>query len=106
MTIAEIHATVPRFLFAKSTVKGLLYTVRSAGLCVLLFALSLKIDAVSQRLHELGSLKLLSYASSGVLWAVYCWIQGIAFAGLWCLGTDSVSPDVSVITSHSFSSRT
>ncbi|KAI0320401.1 delta-12 fatty acid desaturase [Amylostereum chailletii] len=89
VTLAEIHAAVPKYLFHKSTKKAFFYTIRTSLCSVVFYQLAMRIDPFACRLQHLGLPRLLSFSLRAILWATYCWWQGIAFAGLWCLGHEA-----------------
>ncbi|KAF7356604.1 Delta-12 fatty acid desaturase protein [Mycena venus] len=96
VTYKELRAVIPPELYDKSTLKGLFYFVQDVATVCALYALCLRIDAVSENL----TLKLeLSYPISmafySSLWVAYWVSQSIAMAGCWCLGHEAGHGNIS-----------
>ena len=99
LSIKDVHAAVPRHLFERNTAKGLYYVLRHVGLSALFYVFASKIDQVSWSFAA-----TLGWGASGrnlVSWA--CWImywfwQSVSFAGMWTLGTPTLT--VAPLNSH------
>ncbi|KAA1474447.1 hypothetical protein DENSPDRAFT_781704 [Dentipellis sp. KUC8613] len=90
ITLADLHAVVPRELYKKSTLKGIFFVARDIGVSIVLYSAARHIDTLLQllsrslRLNQ-AALQIVGYA----LWTAYWWFQGLALAGWWCLGHEA-----------------
>ncbi|KZV62144.1 hypothetical protein PENSPDRAFT_642592 [Peniophora sp. CONT] len=88
-TLADIHSAVPKHFFEKSTATGLYYVLRSVTWVVVFYRLALHIPLATTYLVNIGMHPSLVYVARIMFWAAYWWWQGVAFAGLWCLGHEA-----------------
>jgi hypothetical protein len=87
VTLSEIHATVPKHLYQKSTVKGLYYTMRDIFFVVLAYSVAKRIDPLCRHLAwDYGLHSIAANILRQLSWVAYWWWQGVIFAGVWCLG--------------------
>ncbi|KIY43723.1 hypothetical protein FISHEDRAFT_53632 [Fistulina hepatica ATCC 64428] len=99
VSIRDLHRAVPRHLFLRSTATSLLYIVRHIFVTILL-------HLVASRAHTLLELfpqsHFVAFFARNILTHVVMWLtfwgwQGMAFAGIWCLGHEaghhSLSPN-------------
>jgi hypothetical protein len=115
LTIAQVHAAIPKELWEKSTMKGLYYTARDIFFAALFWKLSTYIEPLASSL--VGTYDVSTFAASHgydlqhdivvnvtplaaklakwSLWALYWHWQGVAFAGWWCLGHEAGHGNVS-----------
>ncbi|KAF7439851.1 hypothetical protein PC9H_000188 [Pleurotus ostreatus] len=92
IALKDVRDAVPPELFERNTLISLFYVIRHVMIVLLFYHLATKIDAVAAfaaaSLHGYGGL-VTSFTSvwlRTVLWLLYAAWQGIALAGLWCLG--------------------
>ena len=89
ISIKDIRAAVPKHLFQRSTLKSLLYLFRHLAFTYAFYYIAAHIDTIAQRLvpGNSDSMSQISYGlTRGSLWILYWGWQGVAFAGIWCLG--------------------
>jgi hypothetical protein len=87
ITLKDVHDAVPKRLFEKNTLKSLYYVFRHLALTYMFYHLATRIGAVVGMMEHTFELRsVYSVLIRGALWVVYWGWQGIAFAGLWCLG--------------------
>lgn len=89
LSIKDIHNAVPRHLFEKSTPKSLLYLSRHLAITYGFYYLATQIDNITH-LAVMGDGMRYAFARRLLhmtLWILYWGWQGMAFAGIWCLGT-------------------
>ena len=82
-----LRAALPNELWERSTVKGLLVTLRVALICATSSALGYCLEQRSSFLFCLTTGRVLGLFAVSVAWIVYWWWQGLVWAGLWSLGT-------------------
>ncbi|KAH7890990.1 delta-12 fatty acid desaturase [Phlebopus sp. FC_14] len=87
ITIAQIHAAVPKHLLERSTFKSLCYVLRDIVFAVLMYRFGASIDTWTSSLPPNGYLspRVIRFA----LWAFYWFWQGIILAGWWVLGHEA-----------------
>lgn len=86
VTLSEVRSVVPKHLFEKSTLRGLLYVARDLA-CVLLFwELAKRIDPF---VHASGFHPATAAALRWFSWVVYWLAQSLAFSGCWCLAHEA-----------------
>ncbi|TFK53229.1 hypothetical protein OE88DRAFT_1718176 [Heliocybe sulcata] len=90
VTLAEIHAAIPKHLYQKSTRKSLQYVARDVFFAALFYAAATYIDPLcraldSQYAGHYRAFEVLRWT----LWSVYWFWQGVALAGWWCLGHEA-----------------
>ncbi|KAF9269537.1 delta-12 fatty acid desaturase [Marasmius fiardii PR-910] len=97
VTIAELHAAVPKHLFEKNTLKGLLYVARDVICAVIIYKLGWLIEPAAHRLvvHH-GLPQAIGAILKSLAWALYWFCQSVALAGWWCMaheaGHGNISP--------------
>ncbi|KAG9226941.1 hypothetical protein CCMSSC00406_0003386 [Pleurotus cornucopiae] len=95
IALKDVRNAVPPELFERNTFISLFYVIRHVMIVLLFYHLATKIDAVTAfataSLHDYGMLvtSLTSVWLRTVLWLLYAGWQGIALAGLWCLGHEA-----------------
>ncbi|KAF4607847.1 hypothetical protein EYR40_000183 [Pleurotus pulmonarius] len=95
IALKDVRDAVPPELFERNTFISLFYVIRHVMIVVLFYHLATKIDAVAAfattSLHYHGGLvtSLTGVWLRTVLWLLYAGWQGIALAGLWCLGHEA-----------------
>jgi len=87
--LSEIHAAIPKVLWKKSTIKGLYYVLRSVVWAVVFYHYTLSIPKATAFFELLEINSWLIRAAKLLMWLLYWWWQGIAFASLWCLGHEA-----------------
>lgn len=87
--LAQLRAAVPARLFVRSTRWSLAYTLRHAACTYAIYSLGTRIGDMSAALARWGVGAGVRCALAAVLWCVYWGVQGLAFAGIWCLGASS-----------------
>ncbi|SJL05747.1 related to Delta(12) fatty acid desaturase [Armillaria ostoyae] len=78
VTLKEIHDAVPKHLLKGNPVLATLYVLRDICFTILLFKLASCISDI-----EAGILVRV------FLWLAYWWVQGLVWAGIFCLGHDA-----------------
>ncbi|PBK77234.1 hypothetical protein ARMSODRAFT_268585 [Armillaria solidipes] len=78
VTLKEIHDAVPKHLLKGNPVLATLYVLRDISFTLLLFKLASRISDI-----EAGVLV------RSFLWLAYWWVQGLVWAGIFCLGHDA-----------------
>lgn len=82
LTLAEVHAAVPKELREKNTLKGLLYVGRDVLCAFIVYKFGWFIDPFSQSLIRDDILSPTAVtALKWSLWAIYWYWQGIILAG-------------------------
>ncbi|KAJ7126935.1 delta-12 fatty acid desaturase protein [Mycena epipterygia] len=90
VSISELHAVVPKYLFHKSTAKGLYYYARDIFFTFLAYKLGAMIDPFSRSLVEdYGFDQTITFILRWLLWVVYWHCQGVVMAGLWTLAHEA-----------------
>ncbi|KAJ6576542.1 hypothetical protein DFH09DRAFT_363057 [Mycena vulgaris] len=90
VSIAEIHAAVPKHLLRKSTVKGLFYYARDILFTFLAYKLGSMIDPFCRGVAEVYDFgPTIMFILRWLLWAVYWHCQGVIMAGLWTLAHEA-----------------
>lgn len=90
VTLKQIHDAVPKHLLQKSPLKALMYVLRDITFTLLLFRLAASIAPWSQ--SNFGgyiSHPFLKAIVSTTMWLSYWWVQGLVWAGIFCLGHDA-----------------
>src|ERR1700761_402167 len=90
VTISQLRAVIPPYLFRKCTVKGLAYVARDVAMIVGLYYVTRFIDPLCESLSPDNS--RLSSALKVLLWMAYWFWQGICCAGIWVIGEPYLSP--------------
>lgn len=88
LTIKDLYDAVPRYLFERSTMKSLFYISRHLAITYAFYYLATQIEKM---VHLIAGGDSLCHMLSRpllrtILWFLYWGWQGIAFAGIWCLG--------------------
>ncbi|KAJ7158698.1 delta-12 fatty acid desaturase [Mycena filopes] len=86
LSIAEVHAAVPKHLFRKSTAMGLYYFARDISFAFLAYKLGCMIDPFSRTLNLSQPV---TFVARWVLWVFYWHWQGVIMAGLWTLAHEA-----------------
>ncbi|KAG6917775.1 hypothetical protein DXG01_001180 [Tephrocybe rancida] len=90
VSLKDIHNAVPKHLLKKDPVKAAAYVARDITFTLLLFKLASLIGPWAETDFSgyvtSGSNKVLAKAA---LWGAYYWIQGMVWAGIFCLGHDA-----------------
>ncbi|KAK7449307.1 hypothetical protein VKT23_013450 [Stygiomarasmius scandens] len=81
ISIKDVHAAVPKHLFKRSTSISLYYILRHLAVTYAFHQLGLKIDSVT-----VSSPPIWRPVITASFWLLYWGWQGMAFAGIWCLG--------------------
>ncbi|KAF9463198.1 fatty acid desaturase-domain-containing protein [Collybia nuda] len=98
ITIKDVRDAVPRHLFEKSTPKSLFYLSRHLGITYSFYYLATQIDNITYFVITGDSVRhdFARYLIRMIFWVLYWGWQGMAFAGIWCLGHeaghDALSP--------------
>ncbi|KAJ8454294.1 hypothetical protein ONZ45_g19361 [Pleurotus djamor] len=92
IALKDVHNAIPQELFEKSTLAGLYYVTRHLLIMLVFYLLATKIDAIllmvsPDRTTYSGA--LINIWLRTMLWLFYAGWQGLAFAGLWCLGHEA-----------------
>lgn len=87
-TLAEIHASIPKHLYERSTFKGVCFVARDVFFSAVLYQIAIRMDPFVDYLLESNAFHVTAAKLVKLLlWASYWWWQGLVFAGLWCLGS-------------------
>ncbi|PBL01022.1 hypothetical protein ARMGADRAFT_1043115 [Armillaria gallica] len=78
VTLKEIHDAVPKHLLKGNPVLATLYVLRDISFTLLLFKLASHISDIQAGLFV-----------RSFLWLAYWWVQGLVWAGIFCLGHDA-----------------
>ncbi|KAJ3567933.1 hypothetical protein NP233_g6047 [Leucocoprinus birnbaumii] len=97
VTVADIRTAIPKHLYEKSTLKGCYYFARDILCTAVLYSLATKIDPLFTSTSSFPTSGLIASSTQQTLviaarcltWCLYFHWQGIAFAGLWCLGHEA-----------------
>ncbi|KAF9495229.1 hypothetical protein BDN71DRAFT_1391921 [Pleurotus eryngii] len=95
IALKDVRDAVPPELFERNTFISIFYVIQHVVIVFLFYHLATKIDAVTTfaaaSLHDYGVLvpSFTSVWLRTVLWLLYGGWQGIALAGLWCLGHEA-----------------
>ncbi|KAJ3512191.1 hypothetical protein NLJ89_g3667 [Agrocybe chaxingu] len=99
LSMKRLHEAVPRHLLERSTAKSLAYISRHIAITYMFYCLSTYINLFTTQLSSPQSIPI-GYLLRQLLWLLYWGWQGIAFAGIWCLGHEAghnaLSPHESV----------
>ncbi|KAJ7594098.1 fatty acid desaturase-domain-containing protein [Mycena floridula] len=87
LSLKDLRSVVPPHLFLRSTSKSLFYIFRHLAVTLAFFLLATKIDLFCRPVSEMGPTVQTLFRV--FLWVSYWGWQGIAFAGIWCLGHDA-----------------
>ncbi|KAF8220067.1 hypothetical protein L208DRAFT_1455665 [Tricholoma matsutake] len=90
VSLKDIHDAVPKHLLKRNATMGVLYVLRDITFAALLFKLASCITPLAEQ-------DFAGYVTSGwqkavlksALWLSYWWVQGMVFAGIFCLGHDA-----------------
>ncbi|KAK0465151.1 fatty acid desaturase-domain-containing protein [Desarmillaria tabescens] len=85
VTLKEIHDAVPKHLLKGNPVLATLYVLRDISFTLLLFKLASRISDVEAYLTS----PVLGILVKSFLWLAYWWVQGLVWAGIFCLGHDA-----------------
>ncbi|KAG6821135.1 hypothetical protein H0H93_006474 [Arthromyces matolae] len=90
VTLKEIHDAVPKHLLKKDSVKAAAYVARDITFTLLLFKLASLIGPWFETDFS-GFVTSPSTKSvlNATLWGAYYWVQGMVWAGIFCLGHDA-----------------
>jgi len=91
ISIKDVHAVVPKHLFKRSTSKSLCYILRHLAVTYAFHQLGLKIDSVT--VSSMNIPPIWHPVITASFWLLYWGWQGMAFAGIWCLGAYTSSQD-------------
>ncbi|KAJ2920623.1 hypothetical protein H1R20_g16471, partial [Candolleomyces eurysporus] len=89
VTLSDVRAIMPKDLFEKSTLRGMLVVIRDVACALLLFELAGRIDSFVQNALSWGLRASTAYALQFVLWLAYWFFQSIVFAGCWVLAHEA-----------------
>ncbi|KAL0946314.1 hypothetical protein HGRIS_012555 [Hohenbuehelia grisea] len=93
IALKDVHDAVPQRLFHKNTGISLLYILRHVSVMWALYRATTHIDVIINFLvpQDASMIKKAAVAIllRPALWIFYAALQGIAFAGLWCLGHEA-----------------
>nr|BAL02933.1 delta-12 fatty acid desaturase [Pholiota nameko] len=90
VTLAEVHAVIPKHLHQKNTLKALSYAVRDIVCAVIVYKLGWMIDSFANSLvNNYGVSSLVGSFVKWGLWALYWHWQGVILAGWWCLAHEA-----------------
>jgi len=94
VTVADIRSAIPKHLYQKSTLKGCYYFVRDLLFTIVLYNLATRIEVLDTSFLSSSTLdpatqRALIVVIQWSAWCLYFYWQGIAFAGLWCLGHEA-----------------
>lgn len=87
LTLKDVHDAVPKHLFKRDTFKSSLYVVQHLLFSYTLFVFATRIDYSVYTLSTEGAQAFTRLFLIPLLWLLYWGMQGILFAGIWCLGT-------------------
>jgi hypothetical protein len=88
LTLKQVHDAVPKHLFKRSSITSLYYVFRHLAFSYAFYKLATQIGPFVAFLSEHRILGPLGQTVVKVaLWSLYWFWQGIAMAGMWCLGT-------------------
>jgi hypothetical protein len=91
LALKDIHEAVPKHLYKKSTLNGVYYVARHLALIYAFYEFATRIEAfVYLTGHSYGFGPVCQAFMRTTLWLAYWVWQGMAFAGLWCLGMSKV----------------
>ncbi|KAK0233209.1 fatty acid desaturase-domain-containing protein [Armillaria fumosa] len=85
VTLKEIHDAVPKHLLKGNPVLATLYVLRDISFTLLLFKLASRIGDIEACISS----PLLGVLVRSFLWLAYWWVQGLVWAGIFCLGHDA-----------------
>ncbi|KAF9482833.1 delta-12 fatty acid desaturase [Pholiota conissans] len=90
VTLAEVHAVIPKHLHQKSTLKALAYAARDITCAVIVYKLGWMIDSFANSLvNNYGVSSTVGSLVKWGLWALYWHWQGVILAGWWCLAHEA-----------------
>jgi len=88
--LSDIHSSIPKHLYKKSTLRTAYYTARDIFFAVLVYKLGTFIDPVSTLLvSKYGYNPVVASVVKWSLWALYWYWEGVILAGWWCLGHEA-----------------
>ncbi|KAK0478475.1 fatty acid desaturase-domain-containing protein [Armillaria novae-zelandiae] len=85
VTLKEIHDAVPKHLLKGNPVLATLYVLRDVSFTLLLFKLASRIGDIEAYISS----PALAVLARAFLWPAYWWVQGLVWAGIFCLGHDA-----------------
>lgn len=88
VSIAEIHAAVPKHLLRRSTTKSLCYIARDLLITILLYKLATILNPFCAQLQQLCG-TWVAFTVKLILWIGYWNVQGLVFAGWWTIGHEA-----------------
>lgn len=89
IAMKDLHDAVPPHLFKRSTLKSLFYIIRHLAVTAAIYKLALQINVVTTEIddnHSGWASLLVCTLLRPCLQILYWGWQGMAFAGIWCLG--------------------
>jgi len=87
ISLKHLHDAVPRHLFERSTSRSVFYVFRHIAITYVFYQAGSSINSVSDfGVRQSALTRTICDALRPFLWLTYWGWQGIAFAGLWCLG--------------------
>ncbi|KIY43773.1 hypothetical protein FISHEDRAFT_52616 [Fistulina hepatica ATCC 64428] len=90
VTLKEIHDAVPKYLLKRDPVKSTLYVARDIAFTLVLFWFASSIQGWGE--SNFGGFVTGHFAKAFIkssLWMTYWWVQGLVWAGVFCLGHDA-----------------
>jgi hypothetical protein len=84
ITLKEVHAAVPKHLLRRSPLKSCLYIARDLVLTAIFLAFASYIPAMACAIS--GILSWPTFPIAATFWGAYWWLQGLLWAGIFCLG--------------------
>ncbi|KAK0208332.1 fatty acid desaturase-domain-containing protein [Desarmillaria ectypa] len=85
VTLKEIHDAVPKHLLKGNPVLATMYVLRDISFTLLLFKLASHIGDIEAYITS----PVLGTLVKSFLWLAYWWVQGLVWAGIFCLGHDA-----------------
>lgn len=86
LSLKDVHDAVPRHLFNRSTTKSLFYIFRHLAVTFIFHLLATQIDTMVDIWILAIGVPVLRPVFRATLWVLFWGWQGMAFAGIWCLG--------------------
>ncbi|KAL0581657.1 hypothetical protein V5O48_000358 [Marasmius crinis-equi] len=104
VTIAELHAAVPRHLFEKNTMRGMLYVFRDVICAIVIYKLGWLIEpSIHYAVGQWNIPQAIATMLTWCAWAIYWFCQSVVLAGWWCMAHEAGHGNVS---SHSWVNHT
>ncbi|KAG7450490.1 uncharacterized protein BT62DRAFT_978594 [Guyanagaster necrorhizus] len=85
VTLKEIHDAVPKHLLKGNPVLATMYVLRDISFTLLLFKLA---SCIGETEGYIAS-PVFRILVKSLLWLAYWWVQGLVWAGIFCLGHDA-----------------